>query len=165
MAVVFAHEGGYSNVKEDRGGETNLGITAGTLLHARTLYPDLNLPKHVKDLTRAQAQQIYRREYWLATRCDELSYPLALVLFDAAVNHGRSLAIRLLQRSVDVPQDGSFGPKTMEAVKATPIRSLLVEFCAHRMTLYGRLGEFSTFGLGWSRRLFGTFSEALKADV
>lgn len=49
---TFSHEGGYSNNKDDPGGETNFWIS-------RRQYPNLN----IKELTIEEATQIYINDY------------------------------------------------------------------------------------------------------
>lgn len=125
LSFVFGNEGGYSNNPHDRGGETNLGITQSTLDRARCQIPDL--PSSVRDLTRAQAAEIYRVLYWEASKADMMPYPLSTLHFDAAVNHGVGGAAKLLQRTVNnyaakagldvcVDVDGAVGPKTLSAL-------------------------------------------------
>jgi len=78
---VLKWEGGYTHDPLDPGGETNFGIS-------KKSYPDLD----IKNLTKEQAVEIYKRDYWLATKCDTLPYPLDIIVFDTAVNMGRSRA-------------------------------------------------------------------------
>src|SRR5690606_31556608 len=79
-------------------------------------YPALD----IKRLTRAQAVEIYRRDFWLAQQCDKLPPAIAFQLLDAGVNHGRGNAIRWLQAAVGVTQDGAIGPVTLAAVRRAP---------------------------------------------
>ena len=60
---VLAREGGYSDNPADRGGRTNFGISSGA-------YPDLDVSK----LTREQAKEIYKRDYWQAASCAKNSF-------------------------------------------------------------------------------------------
>lgn len=99
LSFVFGNEGGYSNDPDDRGGATNLGITQSTLDRARL---EINgLPSSVRNLTRAQAEEIYRVFYWEESKADMLPYPLCTLHFDGAVNHGVGGAGKLLQRTIN----------------------------------------------------------------
>jgi lysozyme family protein len=160
---VLEEEGGWTNHPSDPGGETFMGITAGTLAAARK--SDSDLPARVGDLTRSQVVRIYRARYWDAVDGDSLPAGIGLALFDAAVNHGPVGAIKLLQRALGVEPDGAIGPKTRSALDEAFPDALLSEFCAQRMSAYGRMPHFSTFGLGWSRRLFRTYRQALRQAV
>jgi len=80
-------EGGYSDDPNDPGGETKFGIS-------KRSYPSLD----IKNLTIDQARSIYYRDYWQASGCNHLRWPLSLVVFDSSVNHGVSWVFRILQR-------------------------------------------------------------------
>jgi len=61
---------------------------------------------NVKDLTKDQAKEIYRKNYWNAIDGDELAKRdprLALVAFDTAVNHGQDTAKKLLTQADNNP--------------------------------------------------------------
>jgi lysozyme family protein len=116
--TILANEGGYVFDSADPGGETNYGI-------CRRQYPHLNIPA----LTREQAREIYRRDYWF---CDSIhDQAVATKLFDMAVNMGRNTAVRLLQRALlalgntAVITDGIFGPATLALTNASPADLLL----------------------------------------
>lgn len=150
FAFVAKWEGGWSNDAFDPGGETRYGIS-------KAAYPDLDLSK----LTLEDAKSIYRRDYWLAAKCDKLPEPLALVHFDAAVNQGVARAAMFLQWAVGTPADGIIGPKTLSAASEADTASAVTEYCARRARHYGNLSTFGHFGLGWMRRLFDCHREAL----
>lgn len=121
LDVIVHNEGGYSNHAADRGGATNIGVTQATYNRWRDRS---GLPaRDVRDITWDEIEQIYHTGYWLAAGCDRLSrIEIALIAFDAAVNHGPSRAIRFLQRGAGLPPsqvDGAFGPRTLAAIEAT----------------------------------------------
>jgi lysozyme family protein len=89
LAIDFTlrWEGGYSFDPDDLGGETNFGIS-------KKSYPDLD----IKALTREQAEKIYLYDYWLAVGCDGLTTPVAVAMFDTAVNIGVG-RVRTIQAS------------------------------------------------------------------
>jgi lysozyme family protein len=90
VGFVLSHEGGYSNDPKDPGGETNHGIS-------KRAYPKLD----IKNLTREDAIEIYRREYWDKINGDELPSGLDLICFDTAVNAGVSRALSFKELSID----------------------------------------------------------------
>ena len=171
LSFVLGNEGGYSNDPDDRGGATNLGITQSTLDRARRQMPDL--PEKVEDLTRAQAEEIYRVFYWEESKADMLPYPLCTLHFDAAVNHGLGGAGKLLQRTINnyaakagldarVDVDGAVGPKTLAALcQCLDIKgnvSLICEiYCNQREAYYKAIVENNpsqkVFWNGWMNRL------------
>ncbi len=156
LAHVFAWEGGYVDHIHDPGGATNFGITRNTLAQWRG---KSSIPKDdVKNLSREEAAQIYRVNYWNKVMADDLPPSIAFLVFDAAVNSGPGNAIKALQRSVSalgepVRIDGAIGPVTLKAVRAVDEEKLLNEYVVRRGVFYGGLRTFTTFGLGWARRL------------
>ena len=150
---VLKHEGGYVNNPRDPGGETNYGITVAVArAHGYT--------GRMRDLPRITAINIYRKDYWLAVRGDDLPPAVAWQVFDSAVNHGVGRACRWLQQVVNVAQDGQIGPKTLAAVNRMSDARLTLEYNAIRLQFYTDLGTFKDFGKGWSRRIAGNLKLA-----
>ena len=155
LALIFEHEGGYSDHPSDPGGETNLGITRAVLARWRGRPVS---KAEVKALGKPEASKIYEAKYWNPAACDRLPTGLDLAVFDCAVNQGVGRAAKLLQQAAKVKVDGKIGPITLDAVKP----ELLCEFMALRMQHYGSLKTlFPVFGLGWSRRLMLTMQTAI----
>lgn len=155
---VLDIEKGYVNRATDRGGPTNMGITQATLDDARTLLPDL--PRDVRDLTREQAKQIYLIHFWVPIRGDELPYAYALMTFDAGVNHGPGRAVKWLQQGVGAAVDGWIGARTLAAA-AHVTKAGLAEMASRRNYFYMlQDARDDEYGLGWSRRIFHTYTAA-----
>lgn len=166
---ILKNEGGYVNHKNDRGGETNRGITAATLNRA---YRE-GIVKHccVRNITRDEAAAIYKAYYWDKAKCGTLPYPLSCLHFDAAVNHGVGAAVKLLQRTLNrfckagLKVDGSYGPMTAAAVRAVcqapDYPSVAAEICGLYCDARGELYENiirrnpsqEVFRRGWFNRL------------
>jgi lysozyme family protein len=139
---LIGHEGGYVNHKADPGGETKYGITKRT-------YPGEN----IKTLTLARAKEIYRRDFWGPAGCDAVPDAIKFDLFDAAVNSGCRQAVKFLQGAVGTVQDGLLGPKTLQALNATPPERLVMRFNALRLLFMAELTTWPSFGRGWARRV------------
>ena len=109
-------------------------------------------------MTKDRAKQIYKVDYWDKLHCDVLSYyPLAVCLFDYAVNSGVVTAIKTLQHALCVPQDGIMGPITFRALSTSDPKKVSNKIIDSRLELYIRLSSNPTkriFLLGWLRRLF-----------
>ena len=154
FTIIVGHEGGFSINPRDPGNwtggavgrgqcrGTNWGVSAAS-------YPQLD----IKGLTLDGARTVYRRDFWDRVRGDELPPPLALLVFDAAVNSGVSRAVRWLQGAAGTEPDGVLGPLTLAAARAGPSLDVMAEFQAQRLAFMAALPTWRTFGLGWARRL------------
>lgn len=143
FGALISHEGAYVNDSRDPGKETKFGIT-------KRDYPTLD----IKNLTLADAKAIYLRDYWGRAQCDKLHPDLAFDVFDAAVNSGVGQAIRWLQRSVGVADDGVVGPLTLAAIQRLDDTSAIrARLSGHRLEFMTKLSIWDVFGKGWARRV------------
>ncbi|MCC7220894.1 MAG: hypothetical protein IT490_09220, partial [Candidatus Contendobacter sp.] len=69
------------------------------------------------------------------------------------VNQGPVTAIKLLQRTLRIHDDGLIGPETLNAAFAA-MPGLLDAFAAERALRYECNPNEATFGRGWYSRLF-----------
>ncbi|HML43449.1 MAG TPA: TIGR02594 family protein [Hyphomicrobium zavarzinii] len=161
---VLAMEGGFTDDPHDPGGPTNHGITLGVFAAWRkvaiTTANREALIRDLKAIDRETVSEIYRRRYWDLAHCAELPGPLALMHFDAAVNHGVGAAIRVLQEAVGASVDGEIGPETRAAVAAASVAEALASYAAIRERRYRALPHFWRFGRGWLRRVDATLKLA-----
>ncbi len=145
---ILAEEGGYVNHPTDPGGETNFGIS-------KRAYPHLNIAA----LTQADALALYQVDYWDKIRGDAFPDALALLLLDTAVNMGPATAIKLLQRTLKLNEDGMVGNLTLTAAR-NALPHLLGHYSAERALRYASTPNITTFGRGWYRRLFRLYDRA-----
>ena len=138
---ILSHEGGYSNHERDPGGETQWGI-------AKRSYPHLD----IRALTRDQAKEIYRRDFWEPVATKVGSGALAFQVLDSAVNHGMGNAVRFLQRAIGVADDGHLGPASQAALDRMDPHDVHLLFMAERFEFWAKLRTFDAFGRGWTRR-------------
>lgn len=99
---LITREGGYVNDQNDKGGETNFGIT---ILQARAY----GFTGPMVALPRSLAATIYKDMYWHRPGFDQiaqLSEPIASELFDTGVNMGPQVASKFLQRALNVLNNG-----------------------------------------------------------
>ena len=147
-------EGGYVNDPADPGGETRWGITKRT-------YPHLD----IASLTRAQAEEIYWRDFWEPLGLGEPLWPQAIAdrMLSNAVLMGPKTAVRLLQRALravgeELEDDGRLGPVTRGAVARAPVPELLAalrsETAGHLRSLVVLDGDLVRFERGWMRRAY-----------
>jgi lysozyme family protein len=176
---VIGNEGGYSNDRVDRGGETYRGVS-------RAMHPtwigwglidaskaDGSFPKNLSQsqILRELVEDFYHAEFWVPLQCDQInSQSIAEELFDTAVNVGHGPAVRFLQRGLnclnrngvlydDVPVDGRMGRGTLTALDALLDRDesdelLLLKIMnilqgAHYVGLMERDATQERFARGW----------------
>jgi lysozyme family protein len=151
---VLKSEGGYVNDPDDRGGETNLGVTKA----AWAQY----IGRPVQDgemraLTRETVEPFYKKGYWDKCRCDELPGGLDFAVFDFAVNAGPGRAAKFLQQAVGVTADGAIGPATMAAVAKVDPAQAVIAFGKTKEQFYNgivaRDPSQAKFIKGWLNRV------------
>ena len=143
---VLEKEGGYVNDPTDLGGETNYGIT-------KRFYPDVD----IKNLTKEQAKEIYKRDYWDKNRVDELPEQLRHIFFDMCVNQGRGTAVKVLQRAANakgakLKVDGGMGPATLKAIQNVEHDRVKSYRVLHYANLVINKPEQEKFWYGWFKR-------------
>jgi lysozyme family protein len=180
---TMAHEGGYVNDPNDRGGETYRGIarkfwdswdgwtvidqlknqTTGTLAQ-RLNQAKAQLDPHVRSF--------YHTQFWTSIKLDEVatkgSATLALKIFDTAVNVGTKPAIQWLQQALnlcnrdqrDYPnldEDGKIGTKTLDALSKSRLDSIILTYNLlqgeHYMNICRKNPGQKVFFNGWLKRI------------
>ncbi len=159
QAFVLKYEGGYVNNPADPGGATNKGITQA--VYDRYRRQQGNPEKPVRDITAPEVSNIYRSQYWMPVRGDELEAGLDLVLYDYGVNSGVSRAVKELQRTVGVAVDGILGIGTLDALHGRDVTLVINELCDRRLRFLRSLKTFKTFGRGWTDRVNACRATAL----
>lgn len=168
--IVKPWEGGLVDHPNDPGGVTNLGITIESL---QEYYDRLGANKtasrqDIINMDNETAEAIYRRNYWIPAKCTQLPNPLAVLMFDGAINTGVEQVTHDLQQALDITQDGIFGPKTRKNAKEQYVRSpsiTLRDFAATRAEFYALLDDLDDdFAYGWMRRLFDCYNLALELN-
>lgn len=167
---VFKAEGGYVNNPEDKGGETNYGITVAV---ARAY----GYTGSMKTLPKETAKAIYKKNFWDKLRCDDISeiHPLLSDhLFDFGVNAGTGRAVKHLQRALnllntrqvdyaDIDMDGAMGNGTLRSLKSFAnkrgqegLNNLVVTLVSLQLAFYMDLSEKNqsqeVFTNGWVNR-------------
>lgn len=153
LQIILKHEGGYVNHPSDPGGETNYGIS-------KRAYPD----EDIANLTVERAGELYKRDYWDKVCGDDIPYPVALCVFDTAVNSGVRRASRWLQEVCNSTPDGIIGPNTVGNVNRAWESNhsfVLTSYMDKRLSFLKNLSTWDTFGRGWERRVNETLEEAV----
>ena len=122
---ILAAEGGYTNNVKDAGGATRYGITEA-VARANGYAGDM------KELPILFARQVYKNQYYLAPRFDQVAAiapDVAAELIDIGVNMGTGFAKTTLQEALnflnrqgsdyrDIAEDGGIGVGTIAALTA-----------------------------------------------
>ena len=99
----------------------------------------------IRACTRAQAAALFKRHFWDALGCAALPLPLAVALYDGAVNMGAGRAVRQMQRGMNavgeaqldhyapIAEDGIAGSRTAELAEA--LESANLQWFAARQIL------------------------------
>ena len=164
MLLGIPGDNTYSNDPYDPGGPTNRGVTLqvfadfkGQTIDAASRPRLISELKSIPDVT---VEAIYRRRYYDPAQCNLFTAPLALMHFDAAVNHGVGAAIRMLQQAVGVTVDGEIGPETLAAIGGHSVIDLVDDYGEIRRARYRALPHFWRFGRGWLKRVDATAARA-----
>jgi lysozyme family protein len=150
---LMYHKGGYSNNLKDAGGETKFGIS-------KRSYPHLD----IKNLTQNQARQIYFVDFWMKSKCEDITDEnIAIKLFDLAVHAGIPQAIKLIQRALraagaHVAEDGIIGPATLAAINKSDPTDLLAALKSEAAGYYRLIASANPsqkrFIEGWLSRAY-----------
>lgn len=126
--VVLRFEGGLSLDPNDPGNYYQ-GKLVGTKygISAAVWGGQYDIP----NLTQEQALDIYRKHYWEASGADQLPWPMALIVFDTAVNHGTGVAKDLL----------TYEPTTEES------------YLGQRALRYFNDPNWQRYGVAWGNRV------------
>ena len=164
LAHVLRMEGGWTEDPYDPGGPTNFGITLETIAAHRKIVVDAGtyaqLKHNLRQIPATEVRQIYLERYWRPARAGLLAPAVALMHFDAAVNHGAGTAARILQEASGASIDGEIGPETLRACAVLPAVELIQRYAAIRRARYRALGHFWRFGRGWLARVDNTLAAA-----
>ena len=160
FTLVSGHEGDFSGNPDDPGNWTGGAIGIGRCLGTKFGISGAASPNgDIPNLTLDEAKALYQHDYWDRIGGDRLPAPLALLVFDAAINNGTTRAVSWLQDVAHVTRDGVVGQETLAAVDRLAIgpdgiAGLCSEYLAQRLVFMASLTAWKTFGLGWARRLF-----------
>jgi lysozyme family protein len=150
IPITLQWEGGYVDDPDDPGGVTNFGLSQRS-------YPELDIAA----LTIAEAEAIYRRDWWNQYGLGTMPDPVGAKTFDTIVNMGASGGFRVLQQALrsigqDVDIDGILGPQTRGAVAAADPARLLPAQClvqaAHYEAIVAQHHALQKYLRGWIRR-------------
>lgn len=165
LLELFNKEGGKTTNPNDRAhqGEvkmTNLGITP-TAMRQHLLEQGVAKPtpdmirNNLINLTTETAIPIYAAGYWKA-EYQQLGPKLSFLVFDWGVNSHPVVAIKQLQKTLGLEQDGKIGSETLKKLHAYPEDQICKLYIERRKEFYRSIAsarpEQQEFLKGWLAR-------------
>lgn len=152
--ITARWEKGYANHPRDPGGATMNGVTQRVYDAWRQR---IGRPRQAVRLIGPNEElEIYRQQYWEAVSGEKLPPGIDLVVYDMAVNSGPQRAIKYLQASLGLKQDGQIGQVTLAALREVYERDadddVIDLYMAARNRFLRSLRTFDVFGKGWMNR-------------
>jgi lysozyme family protein len=153
--MIQRYEGSYGWDPADAGGPTKYGITCYDLAEHR--HQKMTSPSAWASTVRAmplsEAEEIYATKYAVQCHFNDLGSGKDCCVFDFGVNSGSSRAIKFAQQVVGAASDGVLGPVSLKAIDEYDSGRFVNHLCDLRMAFLRRLGNWSTFGKGWTARV------------
>jgi lysozyme family protein len=158
FTLLIGNEGKYKADSSDKGDWTGGEIGRGTLQGTKYGISAASYPDYIiRDINLEAAKAIYLRDFWNKVKADMLPDAIRFDMFDTAVNSGVSRAVKLLQRTIGIKEDGLLGLQTLQAVSkyAFDPQRLDKGFNAYRLLFIASLGkaEWEAYGRGWVVRI------------
>lgn len=146
-AVVLDIEGGESNrpLTDDPGGHTKHGVP-------RKFHPEITDAEWAT-WSPADSYALFKRKYWDVCHCEEMSHPVATMVFDGAIQHGPDTALELLQKTISARPDGVWGPETKARLALFDSLWVAQNVLAERTFYYMGLDNWRANRRGWMIRL------------
>lgn len=155
---IIELEGGFTNDLVDRGGPTKYGITLATLSSIK----EGATIDDVKNLTREEAKDIFKKLYYYRYGINRLSPQIQPVVLDAVILHG-PIALKWAQQAIakitgrNLEIDGIIGHQTEQASRCVEASAFKRLFSAYRTEAVSKLvrrhPEQGKFLKGWLRRI------------
>jgi len=133
LNFVLQWEGFISDNPDDPGGLTIWGISSRSYKDAVKEMKRL-IANEEKDKAFKIAKRIYYQNYWLKCGCNDLPYPLNVIVFDTAVNMGRRRAMEILKSSRNWK-----------------------DYLLQRLYIYSKFKKAKIFFRGWANRVLDLY--------
>jgi len=135
ITISPSHEGGFQKNPNDHANWSSGKIGEGTLIGTKYGITAVDMPGvDIENLTPDQAVEYYRERYWKPFYSQINSQAIANKLFDLGVLFGVGTSVGILQLTLSVKVDHSFGPMTLAAINQADETSLLTSYKANFVT-------------------------------
>ena len=150
LPVTLAYEGELSMNRSDPGNWTGGKVGVGTLKGtnfgiAASSHPSLD----IAHLTKAEAEAIYRAEYWAPAGCEALPAGLDLSHFDGTVNSGRGRSAKWLAKADTIASAGT-------------VAARIQAYNSARLSFDQALANWRRFGKAWGARVACVEAKSLR---
>lgn len=167
QAITARWEGGWSDHPDDPGGKTMYGLTSE--VWSAYLKRHGKPPRPVRTATRAEVEELFKRQYWDVVRGDQLPPGIDLMVYDFAINSGPARAVRHLQAALGVKQDGVVGHVTLAAAREAYDRDqdgdVILAMARSRLAFLQGLRTWRSFGRGWTNRVKDVGQRAARMEA
>lgn len=189
LEETLLNEGGFSNDPNDNGGMTLFGI-------ARNKNPQWAGWREVDQIIKSNGWNSKNDDHWslIAKACKRIegveafyrinfwnkmkgeyifANSIAQTIFDYGVNTGMKTAVKNVQRTLKIVDDGDFGPKTLEALNKFIMTESLYkwseEFTLRKLLRYVKIvtneSENIKYMFGWTSRSFENLETMYDLDL
>lgn len=158
LRLVLESEGGNDDDPHDHGGRTSRGITQRE--YSAWLKENHCSDGDVWKASDADVASIYREEYW-EPYCVVWPIGVDYILFDMNVNAGPYRSATLMQRALNVREDGRIGAHTRSALWAADPATFIHKFTEVKKIWYRGLNQ-PRFTKGWLNRASEVEKNALE---
>ncbi len=135
ITISPTHEGGFQKMPNDHANWSSGVIGEGTLIGTKYGITPLDMPgADIENLTPEQAIEFYIERYWKTLYSQISDQSVANKLADLGVLFGVGTAVGVLQLTLGIKVDHSFGPDTLSHVNQAEPTSLLKSYKTNMVT-------------------------------
>ncbi|OYU82955.1 MAG: hypothetical protein CFE24_13515 [Flavobacterium sp. BFFFF2] len=154
MPVIFKNEGGYQNLKGDKGNYvkigtrriligTNHGISAPVLMEHLGKLPTV---EEMRSLTKEDAAEIYQQRFWNRPKMNEIRDRSNVLQYCDMYVNGEKSSVRIMKRALNsfgynFKINGKVNSKYIEAINSVNQESLHEKFKSERKLFYRKLAK------------------------
>jgi len=161
IAKTLVNEGGFQRNSNDRRNWSSGQIGVGALMGTKYGITSQDMPGvDISNLSVQQAQAFYSdpsKGFWHPLYANINAQLICDKLFDMGVLFGVATVVRVLQKALDLPVDGNFGPMTLQAVNNADASTLWTVYTGlliqrDELIVAGH-PEDAQFEAGWTARV------------
>ena len=154
IPIIKRWEGGYGELKNDKGGATNSGVTIAVF---QSVYGKNKTKNDLKKMTDEQWDYIFTKLFWNKWKADEIkNQSIANILVDWCWMSG-NIGVKKVQELFGLKVDGIVGSKTLGKINSVDGEWLFKRIWEMRLNYYNKIVKNNpsqkVFLKGWMNRL------------